>query len=113
MGWKFWQHDKDSSADKGGSKSKLPGPKDVTQQIGMYLITKRKMDPDEVWNFKMVVRPKEESPTRFDFRIYSPQRSDAAGVHVANFNTLEDHAELVYFHGWLDKKSQQFEIQNG
>jgi len=112
MGWKFWQHDKDSSAKAGGSKIKLQGPKDLTQQIGMYLITKKKMDPDEVWNFKMVMRPRDQDPARFEFRIYSPQKSDAAGVHVANFNTLENYAELVNFHGWLDKKTQQFEIQD-
>ncbi len=113
MGWKFWQHDKGSPPQEGGAKTKLPGPRDLSQQIGMYLITKKRMDPDEVWNFKMVVRPKDDSPTRFDFRIFNPQKSDAAGVHVANFNTLENHAELVNFQGWFDKKSQLFEIQNG
>ena len=113
MGWKFWQREKGSAAQGGGAKIKLSGPKDLSQQIGMYLITNKKMDPDEVWNFKMVTRPKDESPTRFDFRIFDPLKSDAAGVRVANFNTLEDHAELVHFQGWLDKKSQQFEIQNG
>ena len=113
MGWKFWKQDKDSASQEGGPKIKLQSPKDLTQQIGMYLITSRKMDPDEVWSYKMVLRPREESPARFEFRIYSPQKSDAAGVHVANYNTLENHAELVSFHGWLDKKTQQFEIQNG
>jgi len=113
MGWKFWQHDKDSSAQAGSPKIKLHGPKDLSQQIGMYLITNKKMDPDEVWNLKMVLRPKEEAPARFEFRIFSPQKTDAVGVRVANFNTLESHAELVNFHGWLDKKTQQFEIQNG
>lgn len=111
MGWKFWQREKDASAQGGGPKIKLSGPKDLSQQIGMYLITNKKMDPDEVWNFKMVMRPKEENPTRFDFRIFNPQKSESSGVHVTNFNTLENHGDLINFHGWLDKKSQQFEIQ--
>lgn len=112
MGWKFWQREKDSSPQAGVSKIKLRGPKDLTQQIGMYLITNKKMDPDEVWNFKMVLRPKEDNPSRFDFRIFSPQNSNAVGVHVANFSTLENHEDLINFYGWLDKKTQQFEIQN-
>ncbi len=112
MGWKFWQKN-DISTREGGPKIKLQGPKDLTQQIGMYLITNRKMDPDEVWGFKMVLRPKEENSTCFDFRIFNPLKSDAAGLHVANFNTLEDHSDLVTFHGWLDKKTHRFEILNG
>lgn len=111
MGWKFWQN-KGSAAQEGGPKIKLQGPKDLTQQLGMYLITTKKMDPDEVWGYKMVLRPKEENPARFDFRIFDPHKSDAAGVRVSNFNALEDHRELVTFQGWFDKKTQQFEVQN-
>lgn len=112
MGWKFWQ-DKGSTAQEKSPKTKLQGPKDLTQQLGMYLVTVKKLDPDEVWNFKMVSRLEEENPERLDFRIFDPHKSDAAGVRVANFDTLEDHAELITYHGWLDKKTQKFEIQNG
>lgn len=110
MGWKFWNHSKEPATPGQTPKVKLPGPKDLSQQIGMHLVTAKKMDPDEVWNFKMVTRPKEDNPTRFDFRIYSPDKSEAVGVHVTNFNTLENHAELINFSGWIDKKSQQFEF---
>ena len=111
MGWKFWQREKEQAANGGTSKNKLPGPKDLTQQIGMHLITVKKMDPDEVWNYKMVLRPEEENHSRFDFRIFSPDKSEAAGVHVVNYSTLENHTDLINFSGWLDKKSQQFEIR--
>lgn len=110
MGWKFWQHDSESSANGKASKSKLPGPKEISQQIGMHLITVKKLDPDLVWNYKMVVCPTEGNPTRFDFRIFSPDKSDADGVRVSNFHSLDNHANLINFSGWLDKKTQQFEF---
>ena len=112
MGWKFWQN-KELAAEERSPKTKLQGPKDITQQIGMYLVTVKKMDPDLVWTFKMVSRAKEENPARFDFRLFDPHKSDEAGVRVANFDTLENHAELITYHGWFDKKTQKFEIEIG
>lgn len=110
MGWKFWRH-ADSSADPAVKPAiKLKGPKELSQQLGMHLVTVVKMDPDMVWNLRMVLRPRKEDPARFDFRIFDPNASEASGVYVANFLSLDDHSDLIIFSGCLDKESQQFEI---
>jgi len=102
MGWKFW-HKKDAPQEAGG----LPKPKDLPEAVGRYLVVDLKMDPDTVWTLKAALRPRQENRDIKDFRIFSPSRADAAGVAVRNYNTLEEHPELILHEGWVNKKTNQ------
>jgi hypothetical protein len=113
MKWKFWEHDASDVADPGGAKPKLPGPRELPQAVGQHLITREKMDPDQVWTFKCVQRPVEGSKHRYDIRVYNPAKSNYAGVRVTNYLSLNDHPELILFYGWYDKSSNAFEIHKG
>ncbi|MFO7952691.1 MAG: hypothetical protein R6U91_07815 [Bacillota bacterium] len=88
----------------------MPKPKEMPQLIGQVLVTQKGMDPDVVWALKCALRPHPQSKTRFDFRVFSSNAAQNAGVKVANFDSLETHTELVIFHGWYDKRSNQIEF---
>jgi len=109
MGWKFWQgNDK-----KEASKIKLPGPREVPEKIGRYLVVNEKMDPDYVWALKCVQKPHSQSNASYDFRVFSDNSAQKAGVAIANYDTLDAHAELILFHGRIDKRTEQMEIHKG
>lgn len=103
MHWKFWQREKTGGGTTKTAGVKLPGPKDLPQQIGMYLVVNEKLDPDFVWALKWVVRPRPERARYFDFRIFDPAQADNAGLKVANYTSLDDHPVLVLFKGRYDK----------
>ena len=105
MSWKFWQK-KDASKDAGG----LPKPKDLPEAVGRHLVVDMKLDPDDVWNLKAVMRRREDNPDVRDFRIFSPGKANAAGVSVRNYTTLEDHPELVLYAGSLNKKTNRVKL---
>lgn len=64
MKWKFWERGSSNATDPTGGISKLPGPRELPQVIGQHLVTREKVDPDEVWSFKCVQRPVEGSKYR-------------------------------------------------
>ena len=102
MSWKFWQ--KQDASQGAGSLSK---PKDLPEAVGRSLVVDLKMDPDYVWSLKAVMRPRPENRDIRDFRVFSPSRTDAAGVTVRNFNTLNEHPDLILHEGWINKKTSQ------
>ena len=110
MKWKFWQRDGDGNKVQDG-KSRLSRPRDLPEIIGRYLVVDRGMDPDHVWNLKAVVRPREDSPSRRDIRIYNPVATDHAGITIRNYDSLGIYQEMILFEGWFDKKSNQYEIR--
>lgn len=107
MKWKFWRK---TATQQPGASGNVPDkssrPKSLPQQIGQYLVVKRNLDPDWVWNLKCVLRPRGQQTSAFDFRVFSPQ----SGVHVGEYNSLSDHPELILFHGWYDKRSNEIEL---
>ncbi len=46
MNWKFWK--------KTGTDS-LPKPKELTSDLGKYLVVNLQYDPDWIWQLKMVI----------------------------------------------------------
>jgi hypothetical protein len=107
MKWKFWQKDE---ADAQGLQSKLPRPRDLPERVGRYLVVELGMDPDQVWNLKAVTRPHAEGGSRHEIRIFNPVAADHSGISIRNYGSLEMYQEMILFEGWIDKKSNQFEI---
>ena len=109
MNWKFWKKDT-KEKESGTTPSKLPRPKDMPQEIGRHLVVVEGCDPDWVWNLRYAIKPQAEGSAVFDFRIFDELDAAKKGVRVANFNSLDEQAELILFEGWMNRKTRQFEI---
>lgn len=109
----MWQKAMHRDKDGADGKTKLPRPKEIPQPVGQSLVVNHKQDPDWVWSLMAVTRPSPESPERNEFRVYAPQEAVQKGVQVKNWNSLDDHQELIQYFGWLDKQTRQMELHRG
>ncbi len=48
------------------SKSGLPGPKSLPNPVGQEIVTELGGNPDRIWDFKAVMRPKEGEKDTFE-----------------------------------------------
>jgi hypothetical protein len=110
MNLKFWHRGRSDGGTSNTAGVKLPRPKDLPQQIGMYLVVHEKLDPDRVWALKCLLRPRPERQHYFDFRLFDPVEANKAKIPVANFNSLDAHPELVLFKGKYDKDVRDPEL---
>jgi hypothetical protein len=108
MSWKFWEKTSEAGQPK---TAKLGGPKDLPHPVGKYLVVDLGHDPDWVWNLRSVQRPKEGSTTSFHVRVFSENDAALRKVSVKNYDTLNEHPELILFEGWFDKKSMTAQVQ--
>ena len=110
MKFKFWRQGKKGGTAPGNSGAKLPKPKELPQQIGMYLVVHEQLDPDWVWQLKCVVRQRQEGKNYFDFRVYSPLEANTAHIEVINYDSLDGHPELILFKGRYAKDARDPEL---
>lgn len=113
MEWKFWRRNKTDIPGPGAHGAKLPGPKELPQAIGQYLVTTGKQDPDWIWSLRCVVRLREGNKSVVDFRVFSPVQAGTRGVRITHFLSLDDLPELILFQGVLDKASNQVKLHKG
>lgn len=95
MGWMFWKSE--------GQAKKLPGPKELPQHVGAYLVVQGKMSPDLVWNLRSVAIPRPDEKGQFDVRVFNSNTAQRQGVKVTDYHALDDHPDLVIFDGWYNK----------
>jgi hypothetical protein len=103
MQWKFWRRVKSEKGSPDATWTKLPGPRDLPQQVGGYLVIQEKLDPDWVWALKCVVRRYPERRAQYDFRVFDPFKAKQAGIKVIDFKSLDDHPELILYQGKYNK----------
>ncbi len=108
----FWNRKK---AEEG--ESQLSGPKGVPQLVGAHMVVEEKQDPDVVWNLKAVVHPTEKKKA-FYCRVFSEAQLAKAGVKVKDWNSLNDHGDLILWEGYFDNETnavrrQKFEKASG
>lgn len=113
MDWKFWKKNQPSPDGSNAPKSKLPGPKELPQPIGQYLVTFEKSDPDWAWSLKCVLRPHPDKKSRFDCRVFDPSKAGMYGIRIVNYTSLDDNPELILFQGWFDKETGKVKLQKG
>jgi hypothetical protein len=113
MDWKFWNRKKSDPAGGGQPKSKLSGPKELPQQIGQFLVTHERMDPDWVWSLRCVMRRRADHPSTYDCRVFNPNQTSIQGIRIADYDSLDNHPELVLFQGWFNKENNQVKLQKG
>jgi len=81
--------------------------------VGIYLIRELKQNANWVWKLKAVVRPRPESKDAFDFRVFDQAQAAAGKVKVKDYNSLNEHPDLILYQGRFDKKSGEVQIKIG
>lgn len=93
----FWKND--------AQTKRLPGPKNIPQAVGSYLVTNANISPDLVWHLKAVTIPRSDEKNVIDVRVYASNDTERNGVKVINYHSLDDHSALVIFDGWYNKET--------
>ena len=99
MHFKFWNKGRFWSQ----RKERHLRPKELSDLVGIHMVTKLNLDPDWVWSLRAVERPHEDHLYVYDFRIFDPQVARSKQVEVANYATLDNYPEMVVFSGTIDK----------
>lgn len=100
MFWKFWEHEKTEAGEV-----RLPGPKRIPDAVGRHMVVKEKKDSNWVWNLKGVLRPTEKK-NAFYCRVFDEAKAAQAGVKVKDWNSLDEHLDLILWEGYFDKGTQ-------
>ena len=82
-------------------EAKLPGPKDIPELVGRYMVVEMKQDPNYVWSLKGVVKP---AGGKKDFycRVFDVSQTREAHVNIENWSSLDGHPELIRWEGYVD-----------
>ena len=105
--WKFWQK-KDSAATSANQNAKaLPRPKELPAAIGRELVVTMGKQPDWVWSLKAALRERGDDNHIFDFRVFDPGEASLKKIKVPDYNSLENHSELILFEGRFNKRTNE------
>jgi len=107
----FWKKKPATHEPSKPKVEKLPGPKGIPELVGRHLVVELKQNPDRVWNLKGVVRPRSDGKDRFDFRVFDEAQVAGRKVKVKDYNSLDEHPDLILYQGWFDKKSVEVQIE--
>jgi len=108
----FWKKKLAEEA-KTAKGEKLPGPKDIAELAGRYLVVEMGKDPDWVWKLKSVVRQRPEGKKKFDVRVFDEAQAAAKKVTVKDYTSLDEHPDLILYEGWFDKESMKAQLEGG
>jgi len=84
-------------------EEKLPGPKDIPEPIGMYMVAELHNNPDWVWSLKGVIH--KVGKNGFYCRVFDEVQTSKAGVKVKDWISLDAHPELILWEGYHDKET--------
>jgi len=111
MDWKFWRKNETATAPNGEKIQRLEKARDIPQEVGRHLVVQEGLDPDWVWNLKCVRKPRENSKSVFDIRIFSSETAAQHGVKIRDYASLDNHVELIIFAGWYDKITASVQLE--
>ena len=113
MGWKFWEKKQEGTVSTTGTAPvKNTGPKRIHESVGRYLVVKLQGDPDWVWNLKQVERPRPESKTAFDVRVFDERMAASKGTIIKSYSSLDAQPGLILYEGWFDKKTMKVQLED-
>ena len=111
MSWKFWQKNETPTDPNGGKTHKLEKAIELPQEVGRHLVVEQGLDPDWAWSLKCVRKPRENSKSAFDIRIFSAETAAQHGVRVKDYSSLDNQADLIIFAGWYDKRTLDVHLE--
>lgn len=85
--------------------------KRYTPSTGSPSSSEAEPGPDWVWKLKSVVRPRRGSKDACEFRVFDEAQVAAKGVTVKDYNSLDEHPDLILYQGWFDEKSGTVRIE--
>lgn len=89
---------------------KLPGPKEVPEWAGRYMIVQEKKDPDWGWNLKGVVRPASKIK-EFYCHVFDNSEAIAKNVQVKDYTSLDECPDLIIYEGWFEEGAKQVKLE--
>jgi hypothetical protein len=92
-------------------KIKLPGPQAIPGLVQKHLVTEGKMDPDLVTLLTAVVCKNPNVMTAFNIRIFDGSEALAKKVEVKDYNSLDEHPDLIIYEGQLNEGSKQIKLE--
>jgi hypothetical protein len=104
----FWKRNEKNAA---GKRARSHRPRELSDRIGIYLVTQMKEDPDWVWSLRSVSRPRENNRDVHDIRIYDPRAARENQIEVEDFASLDGHPQLVLFRGLVNKNAGTVELE--
>ena len=111
MDWKFWRKNETAATPNGGKTQRLEKPKDLPSEVGRHLVLKEGLDPDWVWSLKCVKKPRTNSKSAFDIRLFSSENAAQQRVDIRDYASLDNHADLIIFAGWYDKSTRIVQLE--
>jgi hypothetical protein len=99
MFWKFWKNEKTEAGEE-----RLPGPKGIPFEVGRHLVVEENKDANLVWKLKGLVRPTKKKKA-FYCRVFDETKAAQAGVKVKDWNSLDEHLDLIFWEGSFDKET--------
>jgi hypothetical protein len=89
---------------------KLPGPRPIPGLVGKHLTDNYKMDAELVRILKAVVHERPQTERTFDCRIFDQSEAEAKEVQINDYNTLNQHPDLILYEGWFDEETKRVEM---
>lgn len=85
-------------------------PKELLYVVGRHLVTRMKQDPDWVWALLNVTQPSPDNHNVVLFRVFDPYEASTRRITVKNYRALDEHPELILYHGWVNTKNSSAEV---
>ena len=108
MKFAFWKRDPKAA---NGKKARSHRPKELSDRVGIYLVTQMKEDPDWVWSLKSVSRTRENNRDQHDIRIFDPREARENQIEVEDFSSLDAHPHLILFSGMINNNAGTVELE--
>jgi hypothetical protein len=96
--------------DAAPGQEKLPGPKKMPDDVGRSLVVEHKLDYNWVWSLMVVVKPG-QAKGDLSVRVFDERDVSSKKVQVRDYNSLNEHPELILFDGWFNKKTHVAKIK--
>ncbi len=93
-----------------GKPEKLPGPKELPDDVGGYLVTKMNQNPDWVWNLKAVLKPDKEKGCYF-VKVFDGNQVYSQGHKVRDYHFFDAHPDLALYEGWFNKNTHVVKLE--
>ena len=90
---------------------KLAGPREIPGLVQNYLSKELKLDIELVRLLKSTVRRRQDDTRVSDIRIFDDADAAAYKVQVKDYNTFDEHPELVIWEGWFDEGTKKVELK--
>ena len=111
--WKFWQTAPQRLDTNSVKTDKLQKPKELPDRVGRHMVVKMGLEPDLVWSLRCVYRKKADEPGIVQIRIFKSQDLSGMGLRQLNYDSLDNHQELILYQGSYKKDSDQVFLTRG